>query len=216
MRLQFTWFALITLALRAPLEAQVPIDSLTRRHLPGGLSIALPTSWEPLNDSTRAYIGRIADTALGHTRDTLLQASLRNGRPVTLLHERAPGRLDPSASFNVAPAPGATSTSLNSLTPAQVSTAFAPVCSAMREVAGHIGARVITCDPAVADHAAGRTIAITRLVRSGRLGFVALWLAQFPDKDVVYTLTLSAPQAEQALYERFYRTIWRSVEIPEP
>jgi hypothetical protein len=80
-----------------------------------------------------------------------------------------------------------------------------------------MGARVISCDPAVVDRAAGgRTIAITRMVRSGRLGFVTLWIAQIPDKDVVYTLTLSAPQADQSRYEPLFRTIWRSVEIPEP
>ena len=216
MHLQFTRLALAALALHAPLEAQVPVDSLSRRHLPGGLSIALPKSWEPLSDSARASVGRITDTALGHSRDTLLQASLRNGKPITLLHERAPGRLDLSASFNAAPAPGTSPGSFSSLTAAQVATALAPLCNVMREVAGRMGARVLSCDPAVVDHAAGRTIAITRLVRSGRLGFVALWLAQFPDRDVVYTLTLSAPQVDQELYEPLFRTIWRSVEIPEP
>jgi len=86
----------------------------------------------------------------------------------------------------------------------------------MRDGLGRMGARVVSCDPAVIDHAAGRTVAITRFVRSGAAGLVSAWLVQFPDNDVIYTLTLSAPQAAESRYEPLFRRIWRSVAIPGP
>jgi hypothetical protein len=79
-----------------------------------------------------------------------------------------------------------------------------------------MGVRLVSCDPAQVDQAAGRTIAITRLVRSSPAGFITLWVVQFPDEDVVYTLTLAAPQAEESRYEPLFRIIWRSVQIPLP
>jgi len=216
MRLQLCHLLLASLALSPPLQAQNPADTLTPRHLAGGISFALPASWEPLGDSLQANISRTLDTVLEHSRDSLIQRGLKRGRPITLLHERARGVLDPSASFNVAPSPGTTPSAFSSLTAAQVATGLAFLCGTIREGAGRMGARVVSCEPAVTDHAAGRTIAITRLVRSGASGFVSVWLVQFPDKDVVYTLTLSAPQADQSRYEPLFRTIWRSVAIPAP
>jgi hypothetical protein len=216
MHRQSALLALCTLGLSAQLSAQATEDSLARRDLPGGFSVALPVTWRPLSDSAQLRASRVLDTVFLHSRDSLLRASVKNGKPIILLHETAPGRPDPSASFNAAPAPGTTPTSFDGATPAQVAAALAPLCNSMREGLGRLGARVVTCDPAQVDRAAGRAIAVTRLVRSGRLGFVTLWLAQFPDKDVVYTLTLSAPQAEESRYWPLFRTIWRSVEIPAP
>ena len=216
MRLQLHHLVLVRLALSQPLQAQISADTLTRRHLAGGISLALPASWKPLSDSLQANISRTLDTVFEHSRDSLIRTSLKRGRPITLLHERARGVLDPSASFNVTPSPGTTPTTFSSLTAAQVATGLAFLCGTMREGLGRMGARVVSCDPAVTDHGAGRTIAITQLVRSGAAGFVTVWLVQFPDKDVLYTLTLSAPQAEQSRYEQLFRTIWRSVEIPAP
>jgi hypothetical protein len=86
----------------------------------------------------------------------------------------------------------------------------------MTDMLGRLRARVITCDPARVDREAGSTIAITRLVRSGPKGFVTLWLAQFPANNVIYTLTLSAPQAQEESYSQLFQTIWRSVSIPTP
>ena len=214
MRRQLVIAVIASIGLGPRLTAQRSGDSLTRRQLAGGLSVALPAAWVPLNDSAQANVNRILDTTLLNSRDTLLQASLRNGKPVMLLHERAPGHAEPSASFNAAPAPGTTSGAFASATPAQVAAALVPLCNVMSEVAGRMGVRVVSCDPAQVDQAAGRTIAITRLVRSSQAGFVTLWVVQFPDRDVVYTLTLAAPQAEESRYEPLFRIIWRSVEIP--
>jgi hypothetical protein len=216
MRLQSALVGLAAVGLGVRLSAQAPEDSLTPRHLPGGLSVALPTAWVPLSDSAQMSANRILDTTLLHSRDTLIQASLKRGKVITLIHETARGRPDPSASINAAPSPGTKPSSFDGATPAQVAAALSFLCNTMREGLGRLGARVVSCDPAQVDRAAGRTIAITRLVRSGRLGFVTVWLAQFPDRDLIYTLTLSAPQAEESRYEPLFRNIWRSVEIPDP
>jgi len=86
----------------------------------------------------------------------------------------------------------------------------------MTQMLAQLRARVLTCDPARVDRKTGHTIAITRLVRSGPHGFVTVWLAQYPAKDVIYTLTLSAPQLQESRYSRLFETIWRSVKIPNP
>jgi len=156
------------------------------------------------------------DTAFEHSRDTLLQASLRYGKPMVLLHEAASGARDPSASFNAAPSPGTSTSAWDAATPAQITGALASLCGSMTQMLAQLRARVITCDPARVDRKTGHTIAITRLVRSGPHGFVTVWLAQYPARDVIYTLTLSAPQVQEARYSQLFETIWRSVKIPSP
>jgi hypothetical protein len=196
------------------LGAQVPSDSLTLRKVAGNVTLLLPASWVSLSDTTRARIRRVVDTAFQHSRDTLLQASLLLGRAVTLLHETAPGQADPSANLNVVPSPGLTRAAFEEATPEQIREALAPVCGSMTDIVNRLGSRVVTCDPALVDRESGRTIAVTRLVRSGPKGFVTVWVAQFADAGVVYTLTLGAPQVDEQRYEPLFRTIWRSVQIP--
>ena len=195
MRPQFGLVAMIAFGFSAQLVAQTPTDSLRRRHLSGGITLALPATWVPLSDSAEKKSAQIVDTALLNTHDTLLQASLKHGMPVFLLHETAPGRTVPSANFNAAPAPGATPASLDALTPQQIAAAFAPYCNSLRTMIEGLGARIVSCDSAQTDRAAGRTISIIRYVRTGPAGFVTVWLAQYFDKGVVYTLTLSAPSS---------------------
>src|SRR5438552_2373437 len=215
MRSVYVSIAILATSLDARLNAQSPNDSLTLRRLAGNITFLLPASWAPLSDTTRVRISSAMDTVFEHSRDTLVQASLRNGKPVVLLHETAPGQSDPSASFNAAPSPGTTRSAWDAATAEQITAALASLCGSMADVLGQLRARVITCDPARVDRkAAGRTIAITRLVRSGPKGFVTVWLAQFPGSNVIYTLTLSAPQAEEERYAQLFQTIWRSVSIP--
>lgn len=205
--------ALATLGSSATLNAQATSDSLTPRVLPGGLSVALPASWRALSESAQSKVNRIVDTVLLNSRDSVLQASLKNGTPMILLQETAPGRPELSVSINAAPSPGTVPTTFDAATPAEVAAALAPICNSMRDVATRMDMRLVSCEPAQVDRAADRTIAVTRLVRTGRQGFVTVWLAQFPDRDVIYTLTLSAPQAEESRYATLFRTIWRTVEI---
>ena len=208
--------AVLTLCLGRPVRAQSPADSLTVRRLPGSITLVLPASWVPVSDSTRARIGQVMDTAFEHSRDTLLQASLRYGKPMILLHEAARGATDLSGSFNAAPSPGTTTSAWDAATPDQITAALASLCGSMTQLLAQLRARVISCDPARVDRETGHTIAITRFVRSGPRGFVTVWVAQYPAKDVIYTLTLSAAQAQEAHYSQVFETIWRSVKIPSP
>jgi hypothetical protein len=216
MRNLLTPIAVLWQCLGHSVSAQSAGESLTVRRLPGSITFVLPASWAPLSDSARARIGQVMDTTFEHSRDTLLQASLRYGKPMVLLHEAARGAPDPSASFNAAPSPGTTTSGWDAATPDQITSALAFLCGSVTQMLAQLGARVITCDPARVDRKTGHTIAITRLVRSGPKGFVTVWLAQYPAKDVIYTLTLSAPRAQEARYSQLFETIWRSVKIPSP
>lgn len=197
----------------AALAAQVPTDRLVLKHLPSGIAVALPSDWVPVGDSVARVARGILDTLLLHSRDSLVQRGLRNGKPIVLLEEYLPRHSEPSANLNVAPSPGATANAFGAIPPAAVIAGLAPLCAALRDGIRRLGARVLKCGPAQLDYAAGRTIAVTRMVRSGPSGFVTVWLAQYPDRDVIYTLTLSAPAAEAARYRPLFQRIWRSVTI---
>jgi hypothetical protein len=204
---------LATVAGVPALGGQVKAEELRVRHLPGGISVPLPTSWRPVSDSAQKRVNGVVDTLLRNSTDSMLQAGLRNGRPVFLLNETQPGHDDPSANFNAAPAPGVLANTFDGMSDADLATALAAVCSSLRDAIGRMGFKIIVCDPAVTDRGAGRTIAITRYVRSSGTGFVTTWLAQFPAADVLYTLTLTAPQTNEAFYGAMYREIWRAVTI---
>src|SRR6267143_2446205 len=109
-------------------------DTLIRRFLPGNITLLLPATWVPLSDTTRARVRTALDTALEHSPDTLVQASLRRGKPVVLLHETAPGQPDQSASLNAAPSPRTTITSFDAATPEQIASATSSICRAMAEM----------------------------------------------------------------------------------
>lgn len=148
---------------------QVSEDSLTRRHIEGGLSLALPVAWVPLSDSPQAGINLILDTTrYSHGLDSLLQAGLKNGTPLVLLKERAQDRADPSVNLVAVPSPGLTPSAYDSIAPAELAADLAPLCNAMEEMIGRMGFRAVSCDPPQVDQGAGRTITVTRLVRSTR------------------------------------------------
>lgn len=193
--------------------AQSPGDSLTPRHPGNGITVLLPASWHPLDDSQRAEVSRITDTLLTNAKDSAIRASMQAGRPITLLQEISPAGASPGVSLNVAPSPGATRTTFDGVSPQDVAEALAQLCPSIGSIVAQMQARLISCDRAVTDQADGHTLAVTHLVRSGPTGFVTMWLAQYPDKDVVYTLTLSAPQAEEARYQPLFQQIWRSFTI---
>jgi hypothetical protein len=213
MRIPLGVLVLAIVARLPALDGQSNLENLRVRLLPGGISVPLPTSWKPVSDSTQKHLNGVVDTLLRNSTDSMLQAGLRNGRPVILLNETQPEHSDPSAIVNVAPAPGVTATTFDGMSDADLAGALAAICPSLRDAIGRMGFKIIACDPAVADRGAGRTISITRYVRSSETGFVTTWMAQFPDKDVLYTLTLTAPQADAAFYGPMFREIWRGVTI---
>ncbi len=204
----------LVLVLARSLGAQAVPDSLVRQTLMGGLSVALPPAWRPLSDSLKARVDTLVDTLLSHSTDTLLRAGLRSGKPIILLHVTSANGADPSANLNAVAVPGAVPGYLDGQSDAQIATSLAIMCSSMPDVAARMGLRVMSCDPPLTDHVSGRTIAITRLVRTGPAGFVTVWIVTYPDRDAVFTLTLAAPQAQEEKYTALMRRIWESVEIP--
>jgi hypothetical protein len=79
----------------------------------------------------------------------------------------------------------------------------------LRQVKG----RLISCNRAERQFAGGRAVALTRYLRTGPSGFVSVWLVQYPDDNVVYSLTLSAPQTDAATAEPVFRGIWESLQF---
>jgi hypothetical protein len=76
-----------------------------------------------------------------------------------------------------------------------------------------VNSRLISCNRAERLSAGGRAVALTRYQRAGPSGFVSVWLVQYPDDNVVYSLTLSAPQADEASAEPVFRGIWESLQF---
>lgn len=184
-----------------------------RRQVAQGVSLELPADWRPLADSLQARVNKIVDSTISVSKDSALQAQLKSGHPVILFMDTDPDNLVTSGSMNITLAPGVTATTFNGMTADQLATALGPMCPALRDVMTQMGEKVLACDPPQLDQAAGRSIAVTHMLRTGRSGNVTVWMVQYPDQNVLYTLTLSSLQAEQARYENVYRAIWQSAQI---
>lgn len=73
--------------------------------------------------------------------------------------------------------------------------------------------RLVSCSKAERRVVAGRAVVLTRYVRAGPGGFVSVWLVQYPDDNVLYSLTLNAPQSEEMTVEPVFRSIWESLQF---
>jgi hypothetical protein len=81
-------------------------------------------------------------------------------------------------------------------------------------MAQQLNQRLVTCHPARALKVKTRTAALTEYVRTGPTGPVHVWVVQFPDDNVVFTLTLSCLESERVKEEPVLRQIWESIKIP--
>jgi hypothetical protein len=195
--------------------AEAQQDSLARERLPGGISLEMPVTWRALPDSQQSQVKRIVDSTLSTATDSVTQAQLRAGHPVILFLKTAPGNLVTSISLNAAPAPGATASSFDGKTPVEVAALLGPMCPSLTSFMEQMGKKVLACDKPFLDQGTAHTIAVTRMVRTGATGFVTVWMAQYPEHDVIYTLSLATLQADEAKYAPLYRTIWRSVQLSQ-
>ena len=209
--------ALVTVAaclaapVAAPLHAQLPaLDSLRTRTIPGGIAVALPERWRPLPGAVQDAVMRVVGTAAATARDSVLRAAFAAGQPVMLLYEIEPGAPDYSVNLNVAPSPGLRPTSFAEATPEQRRAALAPLCDGVRALLARMGGTVAACDAPEFETVGARTVAVTRLVRSGGAGPVTAWIVQFPDADMIYTLTVTVLEAREAELGPLARRIWRS------
>lgn len=191
-----------------------PEASLTTRTVNGGITVSLPRDWQPVDAAERAATERRVAAALSTTKDSLMQAALRNGQPVFLLREAKPGVADLGANINAAPSPGARVGAFDMATADQLNQAMAGFCNSFAQVLQSGGGRLIRCDDATLEHIGGHAASVRSMVRTGPSGFVSIWIVQFPDQDVIYTLTLTAPQAQAAGVTPMFQQIWRSMRIP--
>lgn len=207
----------LALLVAAPLAAQPPaLDSLRTRTLPGGLAVALPERWRPLPGVVQDAVMRTLGAAAAVARDSVLRAAFAAGQPAMLLYEIEPGVPDLSANLNVAPSPGLRPTSFGDATPAQRQLALAPLCDGVRALVTRLGGTVATCGSPTFETVGTRTIAVTRLVRSGASGPVTAWVAQYPDDDVIWTLTVTVPETREAELRAVALRIRRSLVLPDP
>jgi hypothetical protein len=70
-----------------------------------------------------------------------------------------------------------------------IANALRPLCQTIGQTLAQANKRLISCHQAKRQMASGRAVALTRYIRTGPSGFMSVWLVQYPDNDVVYSLT---------------------------
>jgi hypothetical protein len=198
------------LALSSPAAAQVVLAGFSSHQLTGGVTIALPQAWRPLDAATERRVTTAMDTIFPKVKDSVFQAALSRGKPVQLLNATDGVR---SLNLNAAPAPGATPAIFASASDAELAKALGPLCQTIGQLLVQANGRLVSCSRAERRMAAGRAVALTRYVRGGPTGFVSVWLVQYPDDNVLYSLTLNAPQSDEAAVEPVFRRIWESLQF---
>ena len=205
---------LLLMATTDALCAQSAESPLSMRTMARGITLLLPTLWRPIGESERAASERRLNGTLAQTTDSTLRAALALGKPAILLRESMPGASDPSMNFNVAPTPGVKVGAFDPFTPDGLEAEMGDMCKVMSDFLAASGGRLLRCDRLSLEQVNGHTISVRRVLRAGTTGDVSVWIAQYPDDDVIYTLTLTAPSATAAQHEGAYASIMRSVRIP--
>lgn len=201
-----------SLAASVPAAAQTPPDRLTRRQLPHGVSILLPAIWKPASAAARAT-GDTLDARLSSPGSgTGVLPGGGNGAIVSLMQENEPGVGQPSANLSMRSVPMMVQSMYEHPTKA-IASELAMYCPTVREAAKAFDMKAYSCDPPYPDRTAGRVVMVGRYVLTGALGAISFWTVLYAGNGVSYTLTLSAPNGQEARYAPIFRRIWRSVEI---
>ena len=196
-----------------PSAAQGAVGGFTTLPLPGGLAITLPQTWRPVDAATERQVRATIDTIFPKVKDSLFQAALSHGKPVQVLNATDGGHPLHTLNLNATPAPGATTATFANASEDELATALRPLCQTIGQMLTQVKGRLISCSPAERQFAGGRTVALTRYLRTGPSGFVSVWLVQYPDDNVVYSLTMSAPQTDESTAEPVFRGIWESLQF---
>lgn len=181
--------------------------------LPGGLTIALPQTWHPVDAATEQRVRATIDTLFPKVKDSLFQAAMKRGKPVMLLNATDGDNPLRSLNLNAAPAPGATPAMFAAASEDDLAKMLGPLCQTIGQLLTQARGRLVSCNRPERISASGRDVALTRYVRAGPSGFVSVWLVQYPDDNVVYSLTLSAPQADEVVVEPVFRGVWESLRM---
>jgi hypothetical protein len=193
--------------------AQVSLAGFSTHQLTGGVAISLPQAWRPLDAATESKVAAAMDTLFPKVKDSAFQAALSRGKPVQLLNAIDGDHPVRSLNLNASPAPGATPTIFTMASEQELAKALGPLCQTIGQLLVQANGRLVSCSKAERRIVGGRAVALTRYVRAGPSGFVSVWLVQYPDDNVLYSLTLNAPQSEEAKAEPVFRGIWESLQF---
>lgn len=199
--------------LPSPSLAQVSLAGFSTHRLTGGVAISLPQAWRPLDAATEHKVSAAMDTLFPKIKDSAFQAALSRGKPVQLLNATDGDHPVRSLNLNAAPAPGATPAIFATASDDELARALGPLCQTIGQLLVQAKGRLVSCNKAERRLVAGRAVALTRYVRAGPSGFVSVWLVQYPDDNVLYSLTLNAPQVDEAAVEPVFRSIWESLQF---
>jgi hypothetical protein len=204
---------LYLLILPSPSSAQASLAGFSTLRLTGGVAITLPQAWRRLDAAMESKVNAAMDTIFPKVKDSLFQAALSRGKPVQLLNAIDGDHPVRSLNLNAAPAPGAAPTTFSAASDDELAKALGPLCQTIGQLLVQAKGRLVSCSKAERRLVAGRAAALTRYVRTGPSGFVSVWLVQYPDDNVLYSLTLNAPQTDEATVEPVYRNIWESLQF---
>jgi hypothetical protein len=199
--------------LPSPSSAQASLAGLRTLRLTGGVAITLPQPWRRLDAVMESKVNAAMDTIFPKVKDSLFQTALSRGKPVQLLNAIDGDHPVRSLNLNAAPAPGATPATFAAASDDELAKALGPLCEMIGQLMVQAKGRLVSCSKAERRLVAGRAAALTRYVRTGPTGFVSVWLVQYPDDNVLYSLTLNAPQTDEATVEPVYRGIWESLQF---
>ncbi|HEY7637262.1 MAG TPA: hypothetical protein VH763_17045 [Gemmatimonadales bacterium] len=199
------------LALPSPSTAQTSLVGFSTLRLTGGVAITLPEAWHRVDAATESKINGAMDTIFPKVKDSVFQAAMSRGRPIQLLNATDGEHPVRSLNLNAAPAPGATAATFADASDEELARALSPLCPTIGQLLAQAKGRLISCSKAERRLVGGRVVALTRYVRTGPSGFVSVWLVQYPEDNVLYSLTLNAPQADEKTVEPVYRGIWESL-----
>lgn len=200
-------------ALPSPSAAQASLAGFSTHRLIGGVVITLPQAWRPLDAGTEGKVNAAMDTLFPKVKDSTFQAALSRGKPVQLLNATDGGHPVRSLNLNAAPAPGATPATFAAASDDELAQALGPLCQTIGQLLVQAKGRLVSCSRAERRLVGGRAVALTRYVRAGPNGFVSVWLVQYPDDNVLYSLTLNAPQTDEGTVEPVFRGIWESLQF---
>jgi hypothetical protein len=189
-------------------------DSTVQRTLSSGIVLSIPAGWQLRDSISNARIRSVTDSVLSKVQNKALREDLQVGRPQVLFAAHHPTKTAESVNLNAARSPGTTAGDLTGLSDSAIAKRLEQACPALGEMVQRMNGRLITCHPARALKVKTRTAALMEYVRTGPTGPVHTWLVQFPDNNVVFTLTLSCLESERAQEEPVLRQIWESIEIP--
>jgi hypothetical protein len=192
---------------------QASLAGFSTHQLTGGVAITLPQAWRPLDAAMERQVNAAMDTLFPKIKDSVFQAALSRGKPIQLLNSLDGDHPLRSLNLNAAPAPGATPTIFATASNDELARALGPLCQTIGQLLTQAKARLVSCSKAERRLAGGRAVALTRYVRAGPNGFVSVWLVQYPDDNVLYSLTLNAPQSDESIVEPVFRGIWESLQF---